>query len=320
MNHPYYLNAKDFQPSQETLYSWLKTRKSNTSSKPGFFETVDITRDSSWALIALLIELSAFFLTLYGAWSTYLKNHNVVMLTTALILVILFVAFDIIGILLHSYDKPEKVLLKNELHIIKDPTVRLFKTKELKSISWRTFLGMLLLIFSGMLKIVAVLVYFRSQSAPAGFVVLVIFYLVVIYIHFYHTSYWWSAFTTHKKIKKEYNQWYQAWTAGLPLSFSAVRTLTIFYSPYKMGSDRFQNGRQEIIYLGKEKFNGIEQNKYELISYGLLWDEEITSMLMNFSPGLHDDVLKACIRLQLNQINRPFIDPASIPAQHIDTQ
>jgi hypothetical protein len=36
-------------------------------------------------------------------------------------------------------------------------------------------------------------------------------------------------------------------------------------------------------------------------------------MLMNFSPELHDDVLKACIRLQLNQINRPFIDSAAIP-------
>ena len=306
MTHPYYLDAKDFSPSQETLLSWLKTRKSNTSSKPGFFETADITRDTSWSLIAFLIELSAFVLTLYGAWSTFTKNGNIVMLTTAIILVFLFVAFDIIGILLHSYDKPEKVLLRNELHVTKDPTVRLHLSQDEKSISWRSFLGILLLVFSAMLKIIAVGFYFRSQSGMLGIVVLIIFYLVVIYIHSYHTSYWWAAYTTRKKIQREYNAWYLNWKNGLPNEYAAKTAKYIFYSPWKMDSDKFQNGRQEVNFIGQQSFNGVVLNKYEIVSHGILWDEEITSMLMNFSPNMFADVQNACIQLQLIQVNRPL--------------
>ena len=111
MQSPYYQNANLFKPSQSTLFNWLKTRKSESETKPGFFETVNFSTDQVWAIISILIELSALLLTLYGAWLRFISKHQIGILITAALIVMLFIAFDIIGILLHGYDRKDKTIL-----------------------------------------------------------------------------------------------------------------------------------------------------------------------------------------------------------------
>ena len=62
-------------PSNETLYQWMKTRKTQSTSIPGLFETIGFATDQLWAIIAVLIESAALILTTYGAWQIYLSNH-----------------------------------------------------------------------------------------------------------------------------------------------------------------------------------------------------------------------------------------------------
>ena len=55
MQSPYYQNARTFKPSAATLDEWLKTSKSNSSIKPGLFETIGYSSDAGWSLVAILI-------------------------------------------------------------------------------------------------------------------------------------------------------------------------------------------------------------------------------------------------------------------------
>jgi hypothetical protein len=130
MQSPYYQNASTFKPSVATLNEWLKTRKSNSSIKPGLFETVGYSSDAGWSLVAILIEFSALLLTVFGAWSIYSHNHKLSIVISAVVVVILFVAFDAIGILLHEHDKSSKTKIKSVIILEKDPDKRekLFKT------------------------------------------------------------------------------------------------------------------------------------------------------------------------------------------------
>jgi hypothetical protein len=307
MQAPYYENASRFSPGQTTINSWLKTRKSDGTIKPGLIETVDYPRDLAWSIFAILIEFSAFFLTLFGAWEIFKANHNLKMLITALILVVLFILFDIIGIMLHGQDKPEKVLLKSQLRITPDPIQKQFLIQEIEKITWRTFLGMLLLCFSGILKIISIAVYFKSQSGPAAVTVLIIFYLIVIYIHAYHTGYWWSARKVHKQINKDFESSQSHQKIGTPDPFLVNNpTIRLFQSPYTMvgNSKSLQSNRQNVeLIQSTTNSDGTLMNEYRLSSNGLMWDSDVNTILMHNSHQFNQYLLEACIQLQLTQLN-----------------
>ena len=164
MQNPYYENTSHFMPSNETLNQWMKTRKTQSTSIPGLFETIGFATDQLWAIIAILIESAALFLTSYGAWQMFLKIHQLMFFVTAIIVVVLFIAFDIIGIMLHGYESPRKVEIKNKLIAEKDLNERKKLIRELESITWRQFLGTMLFLLSGALKIVSIMVYFKTQA------------------------------------------------------------------------------------------------------------------------------------------------------------
>lgn len=306
MQSPYYSNANLFSPSVETLNAWMKTRKSENPPKPGLYETVDHSRDSVWVTIAIFIELSAIFLTIYGALLTYNVNHKFASVVVAIVIVFLFVAFDIIGILLHGHDRPEKVILKSKIKIERDQTKKTFLLEEQKKITIRTFVGIILLLLSGVLKIVAIANFFKQINA-AGLAVLILFYLVVIYIHIFHTGYWLAAREVKKLIDKDYRSWHKNNTEGIDNPFEVKQPhRRIFESSIPMPGSitTFNNGRQKINFLEKtESVDGATIFHYELLSIGCLWDEEVSSLIMNFSGVFSNSLIDACIALQLSQIN-----------------
>jgi hypothetical protein len=323
MQAPYYQNNQNFSPSNTTLYSWLKTRKSTSQIKPGLIETIDYPRDLAWSIFAVLIELSAFFLTLFGAWDIFQENHNFSRLITAIILVVVFIGFDIIGIMLHGQDKPNKVLLKSQATVEHNPIQRQFLLNEIDKITFRTFLGTVLLCLSSLLKIVAISVFFKQNAGVAGIFVLIIFYIVVIYIHIYHTGYWWSAKRVHKKIMDEFDEHQKNQRDGTPDPYLVANpTIQLFSSPFPManGQTTLQSNRQKIIFIRSGvDINGTTIFDYQLASQGVMWDSDVNQILTFNSHHFNQYLIDACINLQLVQLNQ-FVVAKPLTAQNNNIQ
>ena len=312
MQHPYYQDSQNFSPSRNTLDLWLKTRKTENNFKPGLIETVDYSRDLAWSIFSILIEFSAFFLTLFGAWNIFKSNGNLILFVTAVIFVVVFVALDIIGIMLHGQDKPQKVLDKSHAAITHNPIQKGLILDKIKSITNRTFLGVILLCISSLLKIVAISVFFK-ESGLAGTIVLMIFYIVVVYIHMYHTGYWWAARKVQKNINSEFLSYIQSQNSGTSNPYQVVQPhIQLFSSPFPMdgGKKSLQSNRQTIDFLKSwTDNNGTSMFDYQLTSRGLMWDSDVNQILSYNSHNFNQYLIEACIRLQLSQLGQIVVAP-----------
>lgn len=309
MTSPYYPQPAEFKPSQEALLKWLNTRKPSAEDElPGLFTTVKFSADQSWTIIAILIELMALGLTVYGAASLYQQNQNKANLFVAIIAVVLFVAFDVIGVLLHGSDRSGKVVTRSKIKITKNAAAKKLLINNAKKITNKEFFGILFLVLSAIIKIAAVIALLGViKATEAMFAVLFLFYVVVVYIHVAHTGYWLSARQTARRFQREYNEFVQADIQGTAVGKLAIDK-KVFTSPHSMpgGVDEFQNGRQRISFIDRQTDeHGNPLVTMALESRGIMWDEDVVALLSNFTPGthFHKAVLDACILLQLQQVN-----------------
>jgi hypothetical protein len=296
-----YKNPHQFAPSLSTLNLWLKTRKSKNENKPSIFETVKFADDAVWATIAIIIEISALVLTIYGAWDQYLINKKILYLIVAIITVFLFVSFDFIGIMFHHHDVPEKVLNNIKIALEKNQIIKTELKKRNKEISWQRFFGMMLLVVSSILKILAIIFFLRGTRGVVIISVLVIFYVIVIYAHAKHTGYWWAALSFKRSLNKEY----QEWVDNLPLddndeTLSLQPSICLFDSGILVKDKNI--GRQSIT-LDSE-FNGIYT--YKLESIGCFWDENYSALRPFFNDNFNRDLAKAVLNIQYTQLKTPM--------------
>jgi hypothetical protein len=312
MQHPYYQDSQNFSPSRNTLDLWLKTRKTDNNSKPGLIETIDYSRDLAWSIFSILIEFSAFFLTLFGAWTIYRQEGNLILFITALIFVVVFIGLDIIGIMLHSQDKPQKVLDKSEAAITHNPIQKEILLKKINSITNRTFIGVILLCISSLLKIIAVSVFFK-ESGVAGTIVLMIFYMVVVYIHMYHTGYWWAARKVQKRINSEFLSYINSQNTGTTNPYQVTQpNIQLFSSPFPMdnGRKKLQSNRQTVEFLDSWiDQNGTSMFNYQLTTNGLMWDSDVNQIITYNNHNFNQYLIEACIRLQLSQLGQIVVAP-----------
>ncbi len=300
MQHPYYTNPDQFQPKTSSVAKWLSTRKKGNDNKPGIFETVDYSRDRNWSYFALLIELAAFYFTFGGAYELYQTSGDIWVVVQALIVVILFVVLDFLGIMLHGQDKPQKVINQSLYLVTQNPNIKLQIYNSLKATTWREFIGFLLLSLSAVLKIFAL--WFFFQRANLSFlIVFSILYIAVIYIHSVHTVYWWPAFKLDRSIKKQLRIFNELFDKGLltdPSNTVSNQISFPFSSSYIMSTGSIQtcaNGRINVVSNG----NG----NYILNAKGILWDENIVLLTSQWDQKYVDDLIKACITVQLMQNN-----------------
>ncbi len=296
MHHPYYKHPEKFKPKSSSVESWLKTRKNNSENKPGIFETVDFRRDQYWAIASIFVEIAAFYFTLQGAYKTYLAKGDITTMIIASVIVMLFVVFDIFGIMLHGQDKPMRVKNKSLFLITSNPS----KKKELylkqKQTTWREFLGFLLLFISALLKIFALWYYFQSNVQIL--IVFTILYTVVIYIHAAHTVYWWPALFLSKSIKKQYLIFDEFSRKGVPTP--EENTVTDDYSVDFSSQKNLEE--KQIKISNRISVVNKGEHLYTLTSKGILWDEDITLLVSQWGGDYQDDLIKACIKLQLLQV------------------
>jgi len=306
MQYPYFENAHLFQPSPKSLSMWLRTRKSASiglSSKPGFFQTVQFPQDQSFAIISIFIEIIALISTLYGGFEIYQGNGRLTYLVGAVLLVIVFVAFDYIGVKLHSSERTWRTELKSEIPLLL-PIHMQPALKKLESVSNKEFFGVMLLALSGLLKILAILILFGTGGGKTPLPLLIvgiILYIFVIYAHVYHTGYWLSAIATGRSIKKDHEIWIskQRVQGGNPEH--AEDWIQNFDSNIDIGKEVLLNGR---ICL---KNNGIHQgkNQYVLTCTGILLDEDLSYLYGQLPQNFITDFSKAVLRMQRNQALLP---------------
>jgi hypothetical protein len=302
MQHPYYPNPDKFKPNGASINAWLKTRKNNSSNKPGIFETVDYQRDRNWSVASILIELAAFLFTFYGAYLQYKVNGYIFPLIAALIVVILFILFDVLGIMLHGHDKPKRVLDRSEFIVTQNPQIKKVIYERLKETTWREFLGFMLLTLSAILKIFA-LYFFLQMTNVQILIVFTILYLLVIYIHSYHTVYWWPAKKLMNSIKKQSDNFQEYHKQNLPTNINNTidagdHWSYSFTSKCKLSENRIEGSSE-----GRVNVVNIDGNNYLLNCTGLLWDENIVSLVGQWEKEYVNDLIHACITVQLLQVN-----------------
>ena len=312
MNEPYYHNKNRFMPSQEILSDWLNTNKGNLLKVeiPRLFVTDNFTSDKRRTLIAIIIELAALFLTFYGGYQAFLKKP---VFSDAffwpVVLSILFVLFDLIGIMFHSSDKKDKVIMNAKLKTIDDDSEKKRLYEKIKQVSYREFAGVMFLIISAFLKIFAVLNYspVSNKAAPILIVIMSILYIVVVYIHIFHSGYFLSAYRVSKKMRLEERRWDEMDRSGL-LSDANVNkpTIVVFDSTQEIPCDggvNFRLSNQSIVLVNSQvNSTGQKSYVYQLESLGCMWDSDRTALINSFTDGqFRSSLVDACIKLQLAQ-------------------
>jgi hypothetical protein len=302
MFYPYYEDPDKFTPNSESIQSWLKTRKNRSSNKPGIFETTEYKKDQLWSWASILIELSALYFTLQGAFRTYKQTGNIWIVWIALIAVLLFIAFDIIGIMLHGHDKPHRTIDRAMYLVHPDPAEKVKIYDRLKETTMREFFGILLLSISAALKIGA-LWYFLVMSNIQLLIVFTIFYIIVIYIHSAHTVYWWPALNLKISIRKQHKKWKEYYSKGLITpSENTIDSTNVISYPFH--SNTTLNHTIQTCVEGRIKVIQEKSGEFILQVAGPLWDENIVHLCTQWGEKNLDDLIHSCIKVQLMQCNQ----------------
>jgi hypothetical protein len=300
MYYPYYQNPDKFIPDAKGLELWKKTRKNKSENKPGIFETTEFSKDQIWSIASILIEFSALYFTFQGAYKTYLQNGNINNIWFAIAAVFLFVAFDIIGIMLHGHDKAQRTIDRSRYLVEKDPAEKLVVYNRLKETTMREFFGVLLLSISALLKIAA-LGYFFQNSGIQVLAIFTLLYLIVIYIHAMHTVYWWPALKLKNRIRKQYNEWKVLFEKGLPTpSSNTIDSTNVIQYPFVSNSSGVSNTLATCV-NDRVKIVPTSTGHYLLEVTGPLWDENIVNLCSQWGDRGVEDLLTSCIKVQLMQ-------------------
>ena len=318
-------NPEDFQPSEESRKKWLSTRKHpqpiGIVNFPGYYKTDDYSIDSYWFLIALGIELVALIVTIIGGFS---KSPGFGIISV--IIVILFVFFDILGAKFVHKFVGEIQKIKNKILIENDPTkiegyylnIEKYKT------SFTVFLGIFLIILSSALKIFAIYVLNHRFPMPLMFI-MTISYLLVIYIHIKHTGYWYAEYNLRKSFRVEYEKYAvgkvvgnidnnniaavrkMPFTTNIKLSFES----SIFSGPHSItleNSTEVIHGSQVFIYSpnnnGEARVESYSKQEGQFYNYmiktkGVLTDEDIAGFTQGQNTGQASIIALACLNFQI---------------------
>jgi hypothetical protein len=202
-------NIKDnslFKPS-DIRKTWLGTRKKQIegTKHPGFYQTTDFNIDKRWVYFVAAIELAAIVVTIYGG-----MVRGGMFLIGAIIAVVLFIAFDIVGSNWHHKPISDKQESKCKLALLNenDESKRSERLSILTDLNIKSSIkswGIFLIIFSAILKLLALFLLGTLGFVYIG--IMTVLYIIAIYIHINHTGYYLSEINTIREIKKQHGLW-----------------------------------------------------------------------------------------------------------------
>lgn len=299
----------EFEPDRNARQQWLGTRKRESSSYggtilPGFYQTAD-SKDGIWVFIAFVVEFFAVILTVQGG-----MRKGGVYLIGAIGAVIFFIFFDIVGTILHHKPMPERCRLKNTIATTTEERSKIGYINQLSGYGKAyTFFGILLIVTSAILKIGAI--FLLGRFSLSFIIILMIFYLLVIYIHINHTGYWLAERSVNKEFEKQHAEWARkANNTNLSEDQRKLNNAEIRRSPFesdikleKIEIDKpIEAERHKIALLSEDKEKGIY--KYEITTIGILLDEDIQLFVNTGQKDAGSKLIaEICLKHQVEKIH-----------------
>lgn len=309
-------DSHSFRPNQiKTL--WLATRKENIqgTEHPGFFQTVNFSTDRNWVIMATFIEIVAIIVTIQGGLvrgGTYL--------IIAIAAVLLFVFFDYIGAKLHHSPISKKQEYRCKLALVEDlqnSNESIGIRDELNRKSQKKTGGIVLIVFSAILKLVALFLLGTMGFIFLG--IMVVLYVLAVYIHLNHTGYFLAEMSVRKQIGKQHSLWREyirlisigkkeklfnhkgeEYLIKEDLPQRNTYTSTDVLWDHRIEENEVLNyGKHSISFIRKENGNNI----YEINTLGILTDTDVRGILNSGNQINIDSVSKFLLDHQLKTNN-----------------
>jgi len=190
------------------LQAWLSTRKSKYTlnimdgqlTRPGLNQTSGFKTDRNWFRFALIIEILAITITIYSGIRRFMITGNSKILFGSIGVVAAFIILDIVGAIWAHKNAGTKKLMENKLIYYPATNYPAIKLEGKKGIGL-AILGAFLIVISALLKIGALLLL--GNLNIMFYVIFSLFYMIVIYVHIYHTGYFIAETSVARNVNKE---------------------------------------------------------------------------------------------------------------------
>ena len=301
-------NRFEFEPNSGARKAWLATRKKpGIFSLPGFYNTIDFEKDTAWVMLALCVEAVAVALTLYGGIS-----KGGIYILGAVIVVILFVVFDIVGANLYHKNVGDNCEIRNRIIFETNEGVKQGLRNRLKKGFGNKIIGVILIVLSSIFKILAILLLGKFNII--FYAVMALLYIIVIYIHIAHTGYYLAERKTARMFREQHDNWSEdkmlvkEGSKEKGETRGAVRQpppRSIFDTKIKLRltNDIVKVGEHSIKLID-EKIDGNEKvYTYEIETNGILIDDDIVLLLGGLEDQVGRLVAIACLKHQVTMIH-----------------
>jgi hypothetical protein len=287
------INSTVFEPDYKTKQRWLSTRKNEHHSETvhlnGFYQDSTSKNDKILFWVAFFIEILVAFFILFGG----LGKRDFGMKMFAIFDVIALIVLDGAGAYFVHMMKGKYCELDNK--IIAEPTQK--RAYELKKTNkWAKPFGIFCIILSAVFKAIGVLLFTKIRMTI--FVVLLLLYVFVIYIHIAHTGYYFAGLLFRKARRKQEDIFSLDKHEGKKSIYEARILDHFFESKFDLKINEAaprEVGHHKIEFIGNEEGT----YKYKLITVGVLEDSEIISFLAGYNKDQQKIISKECLYHQV---------------------
>lgn len=296
------VDSNVFEPDFRTKQRWIATRKNEHHTETvhlnGFYQDGTSKNDKILFWIAMIMEIIVVIFILVGG----LSKRDFGMKLFAIFDVIALIALDGAGAFFVHLMKGPYCLLDNK--IIAEPSEKRAYELE-KTHKWAYPLGVFFIILSAICKAIGVLLFTKIRMTI--FVVLLLLYIFIVYIHVAHTGYFFAGLLFNKSINNQLN----IFTINKHKGKSSIYTARILEHKFTANndldikiSDPKKVGNHAIEFIGFE--NNLYH--YKLITVGVLEDSEIFQFLAGRSKEQQKYIAHACLYHQVFGIHTPKKD------------
>lgn len=289
-------DKNDFQPSAQTLKKWLSTRKPTLdvagAQFPGFLSDEGNTSDTNWFWIAFFGEMVGLFTTVYGGF-----RSGGIFLLLACLAILMFILLDyVFAVKLHRQEglrckwESEKIL-ETDAAAIADIGFRLRRGR---------FLDFLLI--TGILVIAAVkivgIVLLGVFNNIVLYIPFAVYYLIVAYVHIYHTGYYFAYRSTQKAIYRDHRHFasgeteYKAAEHRRPVQTASSLVMPAMHNPHEITNRESEAGTKA----------GTNGYSYTVKTKGVLTDSDVINLIDNQADSNRITLFKVCRKLQMETI------------------
>lgn len=289
-----------FEPDFETKQKWLETRKEPHHSRfihlPGFYQDSTSRADTILFWMAFTVEiLTALFILIGG-----LMKHNTSNKLMAVGNVFFLLLLDGIGAYWVHKMKGKYCELENKM--LAEPENEHGYKLQKDGVYYKR-LGIIFIVISGILKSIGILVF--TKISIVVFVVLLLVYAFIIYIHIAHTGYYWAHVFFQKRFDDQFNKFSDDKLRGHTSFYSGTVRKSIFISHLSLEFENLHSGKHVIEFNSNKNKTNPNIFEYTLTTKGILEDAEIHTFLNGLNEDAQKIISHECLKHQVLKIHNP---------------